>query len=432
VRGTLAALAVVGALLLVPGAAFAARASVGISDQEPTTYADPLLSWVGIAHARVIVPWNVALAGPSRIDYVLTAAQAAGQDILVSFEHGPGEDCTGGRCYLPSPAEYRRAITAFHRQWPSIRTIAPWNEANHPSQPTAAHPEAAAQYYLIARDVCPECRVMGAEVVDISSMGGWLRRFKAALPTLPRLWGLHNYGDVTRRRSTMTRRLLRMVPGVIWLTETGGLVHFQLRDGVTPWRYNEVRAARSVAYTFALADAHPRRITRVYLYNWRSVPWLRWDSGLLSRAGVPRPSFCVVAARLRPAAKFQARLCPLRLRAHVVHRPRYRRKTGRVRATVSCPAAHVRRCTVVMVVRTKGPRKRRHGRARRRGAHRGVLAERTMRVRAGHKRVLRVRVPRARRRLIRSGRTRVLRAQMWLGGPRPRQFDVRCRRAHRR
>jgi hypothetical protein len=432
VRGTLAALAVVGALLLAPGAAFAARASVGISDQEPATYADPLLSWVGITHARVIVPWDVALAGPSRIDSVLSAAHADGQDILVSFEHSSSEACAGGPCQLPTPAEYRRGIAAFHQRFPYVTAISPWNEANHPSQPTAANPEAAAQYYLIARDVCPECRVMGAEVVDLANMGAWLHRFKAALPTVPRLWGLHNYGDVTRRRSVMTRRLLRMVPGVIWLTETGGLVHFQLRDGVTPWRYDEARAARSVAYTFALADAHPRRITRVYLYNWRSVPWLRWDSGLLSRAGVPRPSFCVVAARLRPAAKFQARRCPPRLRAHVVHRPRYRRKTGRVRATVSCPAAHVSRCTVVMVVRTKGPRKRRHGRTRRHGAHRGVLAERTVRVRAGHKRLLRVRVPRARRRLIRSGKTHVLRAQMWLGDSRPRQFDVRCRRAHRR
>ena len=58
-----------------------------------------------------------------------------------------------------------------------------------------------------------------------------------------------------------------------------------------------------------------------------------------------------------------------------------------------------------MAVRTNGA-KRRRGKARRRGK---LLGERAVRIRAGHKRVLRVRVPRARRKLIRRGRTRVLR-----------------------
>jgi hypothetical protein len=431
VRGPLAALTVVAALLLVAPAALAARPSVGISDQESMTYADPLLATVGITQARVIAPWDVAFDRTSRINGLLAAAHAGGQDILVSFEHRSSEDCAGGACYLPTAAEYRRAITAFHQRWPWVTAISPWNEANHPSQPTAAHPEVAAQYYLIARDVCPECRVLGAEVVDLSNMGSWLHRFKAALPTLPRLWGMHNYSDVTRRRGAMTRRLLRLVPGVVWLTETGGLVRFQLRDGTTPWRYDEQRAARSVAYTFALADANARRIRRVYLYNWRAVPWLRWDSGLLSRAGVPRASFCVVGARLRPAAKLWADLCPRLLHAQLVRRPRYRRSSGRIRATVSCPRAHVLRCAVKLAVRTKGSARRR-GRARRRSARRGVIARRSVRIRAGHKRVLRVRVPRARRRQINRGRTHVLRVEMWLGASRPRQFDVRCRRAHRR
>lgn len=273
--------------------------------------------------------------------------------------------------------------------------------------------------------------MLGAEVVDISNLEPWLKRFKAALPSTPRLWGLHNYGDVTRRRSTMTRRMLSAVPGEVWLTETGGLVRFQQRDGTVTWPYDEERAARSVEYLFALADDHPR-ITRVYLYNWRAIPWLRWDSVLLSATGEPRPSFSALARRLRPGQRIPAHLRRRLPRARVVRRPRYRRRDGRVLATVACPRAHIRRCAVVMAVRTKRPAKRLRGKARRRAPARALLGERSVRIRTGHRRVLRVRVPRARRALIRRGKTRVLRVQMWLGGPRPRQYKVRCRRAHRR
>jgi hypothetical protein len=433
VRTTLAALAVVGALLLLPGGAHAAeRPSVGISDQEASTYTDPLLDWTGISQVRVIVPWDVAFTDAGRFDRVFTTARNNFKDILVSFERRYDDDCDGGgRCHLPSAKQYRYAISAFHWRWPWVRTISPWNEANHPSQPTADHPRAAAEYYRIARDVCRDCKVLGAEVVDISNLDDWIGRFKAALPSAPRLWGLHNYGDVTRKHGTMTRRMLRLVPGDVWLTETGGLVRFQMRDGSLPWPYNEQRAARSVQYTFDLADKHASRIKRIYLYNWRAVPRFRWDSALLDDAGEPRPSFYVLAARLRPGQRipgFRRRLP----RARVVKRPRYRRRDGRVLATVRCPKARGRRCAVVMAVRTKGPVKRRGRKARPYGATRGLLGERSVRIRAGHKRVLRVRVPRARRRLIRMGRTRKLRVQLWLGNPRPRQYNVRCKRARRR
>ena len=429
VRTTLAALAVIGALLALPGAARAERPSVGISDQEPATYVDPLLAWTGISQTRIIVPWDIAFGDPSRIDRVMQTAHNTYQDILVSFEHRSFEDCAApkGKCYLPTTVQYRLGVAAFLQRYPYVKTISPWNEANHPSQPTWNHPGMAANYYEIARDVCPKCRVLGAEVVDLSNLGDWISRFKRSLPSEPRLWGLHNYGDVTRLESTMTLRMLRLVKGELWLTETGGLVRFQMRDGSVPWPYDEQRAARSVRYTFNLADAHASRITRMYLYNWRAVRHLRWDSALLDENGEPRPSFYVLADRLRPGKKVPGgRRLP---RARVVKRPHYRRRDGRVLATVRCPKARGRRCTVVMTVRTKSPRK---GKRRHRHAARGLLGERIVRIRAGRKRVLKVRVPKSRRRLIRIGHTRKLRAQLWLGGPKPREYSVRCTRARRR
>jgi polysaccharide biosynthesis protein PslG len=424
VRTTLAALAVVGALLALPVAAHAERPSIGISDQEPSTFTDPLFGWTGISQTRIIVPWDVAfMPDTSRIDRVLQTAHNTYQDMLVSFEHRWNEDCAAahGKCYLPNPAQYRLGVAAFLQHWPFVKTISPWNEANHPSQPTADHPATAAAYYKIAKDLCPKCTVLGAEVVDISNLDDWITRFKAALGFDPRLWGLHNYGDVTRRHGTMTRRMLELVKGDVWLTETGGLVRFELRDGSVPWPYDEQRAARALKYTFKLADAHADRIKRAYLYNWRAAPRLRWDSGLLNAAGEPRPSFSVLADRLHPGQKVPfVRRLP---RARVVRKPHYRRRDGRVLTTVRCPKAHRVRCTVVLAVRTKGAKKH-HGRK--------LLGEREVHIRAGHRRVIKVRVPRKRRRLIRIGHTRRLKAQLWLGGPRPRQFDVRCRRASRR
>jgi hypothetical protein len=425
VRTTLAALAVIGALLALPGAAHAERPSVGISDQEPSTFTDPLFSWTGIAQTRVIVPWDVAfMPDTSRVDRVLQTAHNTYQDVLVSFEHRWNEDCAAEhpKCYLPSPAQYRLGVAAFLQRWPFVHTISPWNEANHPSQPTWNHPGAAAEYYRIVKDLCPRCTVLGAELVDLSNMEDWVRSFKAELGSDPRLWGLHNYGDVTRRHGTMTRLLLSLVKGDVWLTETGGLVRFQMRDGSVPWPYDEGRAARSLKYTFKLADDHQDRIRRVYIYNWRAAPKLRWDSGLLDEAGRPRPSFFVLADRLHPGKKVPSvRRLP---RAKVVRKPHYRRRDGRVLATVRCPKARKARCTVVMAVRLKG-----------RSAHRrrhGLLGERQVRIRAGHTRVIKVRVPKARRRQIRLGHTRVLRAQLWLGGPKPRRYDVKCKRAPRR
>jgi hypothetical protein len=423
VRTGVAGVAVVAVLLALPWPAHAAPPSVGISDQEGSTYLDPLLAWTGIAQARIIVPWDVALDDPRHLGDAIGTAHAAGMDILVSFQHRGTEDCVTHSCHLPSESEYRHAIATFRLRWPYVHTFSPWNEANHPGQPTADHPAAAAAYYRIVREVCPGCTVLGAEVVDIPNLGDWLRRFEAATPSVPRLWGLHDYSDVTRLQSTMTDAMLNWVPGEIWLTETGGLVRFLNADGSVRWPYDEQRAARALQYAFDLADAHADRIRRLYIYNWRATPELRWDSGLLSATGQPRPSFGVLAARLRPQAPVPAALRRALPPARVVRRPRYRRRDGRVLATVACPRERGVRCAVTLAVRTT---KRRHGAAR------GLVGERALRIRAGHKRVVALRVPKARRRRIRLGRTRWLRAQLWLGGPRPRQYDVRCRRSPRR
>ena len=58
-----------------------------------------------------------------------------------------------------SVARYRAAFRAFHLEYPWVRSIEPWNEANHQSQPTGRDPKRAAQYYNVVRSICHGCTI---------------------------------------------------------------------------------------------------------------------------------------------------------------------------------------------------------------------------------------------------------------------------------
>ena len=64
-------------------------------------------------------------------------------------------------------------------------------------------------------------------MLDQAGFATYLARFRAAVrgPT-PQLWGLHNYSDTNRFRTSGTLSMLRSVPGDIWVTETGGVAKF--------------------------------------------------------------------------------------------------------------------------------------------------------------------------------------------------------------
>ena len=108
-----------------------------------------------------------------------------------------------------------------------MKTYAPWNEANHVSQPTAKSPKTAAGYYTTLRSVCgSKCTVLGADVLDQSTVTTWLKDFIRYSHNKARIWGLHNYKDVNRRQSKGLTTVLKTVPGEVWLTETGGITTF--------------------------------------------------------------------------------------------------------------------------------------------------------------------------------------------------------------
>ena len=147
----------------------AGAVTVGLSDQQPETFADARVRALGVKHARLVVPWDAATSEPGRVQAWLAAVAAAGMRPHVAFEHLRSERCPDVPCTVPSRDRYRAAVAAFHRRFPAVRTFTTWNEANHRSQPVAGRPEAVAGFYRELRAVCPACTVVAGDVLDSGS-----------------------------------------------------------------------------------------------------------------------------------------------------------------------------------------------------------------------------------------------------------------------
>jgi hypothetical protein len=285
------------------GVAAGARAArkgpyVGISDQDPQTFGDSRFAALGMRYARLITPWNAIFTEPDRLDKWLQAAKAAGIEPLVAFNHARGDQCPARPCKLPSVGQYSAAFKAFYAKYPWVRSYQPWNEANHQSQPTGKNPKRAAQFYNVIRASCHGCTITAADVLDGTNLKRWLGAFKKYAKGKPRLWGLHNYTDTNRFRSTGTKAMLKLVPGQLWLTETGGIVAFTTSAGKVALRHDEKRARKAIDFLFRLARTS-KRITRVYVYQWRKTQTGdRFDAGLVAPDDTARPSLAALRRQL--------------------------------------------------------------------------------------------------------------------------------------
>lgn len=301
-----AALLALGVFLsALTGAPAAQALTVGIADQHAGTLQDQRLTELGVRHARLSVPWDAMQYNWQRreIDAWTASAEAAGVAPLVTF----GRSRTR-KFRLPEVSEYRREVLRFRRRYPLVREYSPWNEPNIAIRPENSDPERIAGYYRVLREMCPKCRVLGADVVDTSSLDRWMRDYLREFPRdrRPKLWGLHNYVDVNSASSWGTQVMRRLAPGEIWFTETGAIVRRKTPTTTgRPDRRLTIRTgrSRSVAATrrvFNLAATSPR-ITRVYIYHWKASRRSSWDSALVAPDGTPRPSFDVFAAQARAA-----------------------------------------------------------------------------------------------------------------------------------
>jgi hypothetical protein len=292
-RRTAAALVFLAVLVAVPAVA-RARVLVGIGDQKPAMFTDPRFRWLGVRRARIVVSWDVQRSAVERrwVAGWLGAARAARVEPLVAFGHAWSGN---RRKYLPGVNEFRAAFERFRRAYPWVHEYTAWNEANHCSQPTCHRPEMAAAYYDVVRHACAQCTVVAADVLDQRNMAGWIRAFTRAAKHAPKLWGLHNYLDANRLRTSGTRHLLRVVRGQVWVTETGGLVRRNHYRAQIAFPESAAHAARVTSFVLKVADSEPR-IRRVYFYQWNADSLFQaWDSGFIDPFGRHRAAFNVLA-----------------------------------------------------------------------------------------------------------------------------------------
>ena len=216
--------------LALPSTASAAF-TVGISENQPSMFGDPLFQQVGFKQARVIVGYDVALDpnGPEavRLTQYLASAQSQGIEVLVSLQHTRGDtskcdqkkNIGKGLCKLPSQKQYETALKAFFALFPTVKVISPWNEANHFTQPTSRSPASAAKFTNTVAKLCTDCKIVVADILDqaddpkaknpkFTKTAKYIKDFRKALKVPRTICGIHNYSDVNRFRSTGTKALM--------------------------------------------------------------------------------------------------------------------------------------------------------------------------------------------------------------------------------
>ncbi|MEX2252964.1 MAG: hypothetical protein WD649_02325 [Thermoleophilaceae bacterium] len=328
--GSLAVLA-----LATPSSASAAKARLGIADNNLATLQDPRFRAFGIRYLRITIPWNVYLrpngGTARRFSRTIRTAQGQGIRVLASFTLGAFKSKRRRLALVPLRS-YTRMFKRFRRKHRSVREIIPWNEQNHRFMPTRTRrgSRRAALYYRAVKRNCRGCTVLGATVIDEKNVVSYLRRFKRQLRQLrirqPRIWGLHAYKGVEARgggNTRQVRRMLRTIRGKVWIVESGGLFkHSGRRPKVPP---NAQRQARQDRFLFNRLGSGKRpfnRITRLYIYNWAQVSKNTWDSALIGPDYAPggntpttplllRPAFFVVQSEAQKRRGFRGPVIPV-------------------------------------------------------------------------------------------------------------------------
>ncbi|HWK29440.1 MAG TPA: hypothetical protein VNS09_22945 [Solirubrobacter sp.] len=317
-RSRLILLAACAVALVLPASASAAF-TVGISENEPKMFSDPLFAPVGFKEARVIAGYDVALDPGgfefARIRDYLAAAKAAGVEPLVSFQHTRGDSsrCNQKRyigkgiCKLPSQKAYEKAMKAFFAAFPTAKVISPWNEANHFTQPTSRNPGSAAKFTNTVAKLCPTCKLVVADILDqaddpkaknpkFTETEKWIKAFRKSLKVKRGICGIHNYSDVNRFRSSGTAAIIKALGcKEYWLTETGGLYDFgsfwskKTYHGCKSSSSCQVKATK---YMFTLTKKY-KQIKRLYVYTWFGGVTPRFDAGLVAD-GKPRAALAEI------------------------------------------------------------------------------------------------------------------------------------------
>ena len=290
---------------------------IGIAENTPNLFSDPLFQALGAKYARVVVSYNVMTSGDDELqritDYV-NAAAAAGVEPLVTFEHArgaaeicnkrknrrkravPAADAEAVRAQLqgvPRPLPAREDVRR-----PGTRSTTTRSRRSAIRRRPRASPTSRAATAAAARSSWRTCSTAAdsarAKKPRYRSALRYIKRFKRALKAPRTICGLHNYGDTNRFRDSGTKAIIKALRcKEIWLTETGGIYKFRAGK----FKASAKRQLRATKYMFKLAKRNPR-IKRLYVYTWFGATTPRFDAGLVAH-GRPRPAYGEVKKRLR-------------------------------------------------------------------------------------------------------------------------------------
>src|SRR3954451_18320572 len=282
---------------------------VGIGDQQISMFDNAAFQRAKFKRVRYFIAWNAMDNSAQRLAaraYVLRARRS-GISVLI---HVSTDDTRIKTAHLPSVSAYRSKVGRLVRYFRGlgVRDFGAWNEVNHASQPTYRSPTRAADFfremYRLVKGRCRSCAVVALDVLDQAGVDRYMRSFFRHLSSTYRgratVVGVHNYGDVNRRRTTYTRLIIRQTHAYnrhsrFWLTETGGIVKF---GGSFPC--SVTRASSRLREMFSIARRYRTSgIERLYIYNWTGAGCdARFDAGLTRPDGTPRPGYAVVRSAL--------------------------------------------------------------------------------------------------------------------------------------
>jgi len=308
---SLAVACLLATVLLLPAASAQARTNIriGVGDQQAAMFDNAAFQRANLKRVRYFIAWN-AIDNAGQLAAARAYVQRARRDRISVFLHISSNDLRIKKAKLPTVAQYRSKVGRLVREFRrlGVREFGTWNEANHASQPTYRSPTRAAQFfkemYRLVKPSCRTCTVVALDVLDQKGVERYMRTFYRALSSTYRrrasIVGIHNYGDVNRRRTTFTRAIIRQSRAFnrttkFWFTETGGIVKF---GGSFPC--SEARAASRLNGVFSLARRYRTSgVQRVYLYNWTGAGCTaRFDAGITNADGSPRRAYAILRAQL--------------------------------------------------------------------------------------------------------------------------------------
>jgi hypothetical protein len=290
----------------------ASKPIVGIGEQRPEMFVDKNWQALGKRDVRYVMAWDALTRKTERAsaDWYLTWARDAGARVLLSFGHSNKKH---RELRMPTRSQLRTQFRAVRARYPWVTQFQAWNEANHGTQPTFNKPKRAAMAYDVIKGACPTCVVTAPSVLDdgIKTIN-YIKAFDKAAKKKVTIWSLHNHIDANRNRlgkKSTTYLFLKRTRGQVWFTETGGIYNRWIPKSNGKLKhlkqYNPKQAQRAIRNIFKLQKLNPRRVKRIYYYNWFATPGKhpRWDSGLVTSKGTIRSTFKTFRAQVRKYAR---------------------------------------------------------------------------------------------------------------------------------